>query len=115
MKRFFGFVIILFSISMPAFAAKNSADLKFGKTIKVGSTQVPAGNYKISWTGTDSDAKLTISQSGKAVATVPARIETHKNGYVGLNTQNINGVEVLQTIQLDNLNLVLTSPISAGE
>jgi hypothetical protein len=115
MKRIFGFLTILFLISMPAFAAKNSADVTFGKAIKVGSTQVPAGRYKISWTGTDSDAKLTISQSGKTITTVPARIEAHKNGYVGNNTTVINGVEVLQTIQLNNLNLVLTSPTSVGE
>ena len=109
MKCFFGFALVVLSLSMPAFAAKNSEDMTFTKNVKVGSTQVPAGDYKISWTGTDSNVQVSITQLGKTVVTVPAKLEPRKNPYASLSTANIGGAEVLQAIQFEKLNLVLTS------
>jgi|SRR6516225_1863247 hypothetical protein len=115
MKRLFGSLFILVLISMPAFAAKNSEGVTFAKTIQVGSTQVPAGNYTVSWTGTDADAKVTITQNGKAVATFPAKIQNQKNPYASLNTKTVNGVDILQTIQLDKVSLIVSDASSTGE
>ncbi len=46
MKRFFGYALIVASLSLPAFAAKNSQDVTLNAPVKVGTTQLPAGNYK---------------------------------------------------------------------
>lgn len=115
MKRFFGFAILLASLSVPAFAAKNSQSISINDPVTVGATQLPAGNYTVSWTGTGSNAQVTIAQKGKASVTVPAKVVEAKNGHVALLTNTVNGSAVLETIQLNNLSLVLTGATSAGE
>lgn len=115
MKRFFGFAILLASLSVPAFAAKNSQNISITDTVKVGATQLPAGTYKVTWTGTGSNAQVTIAQKGKASVTVPAKVVDAKNGHVALLTNTVNGSTVLETIQLNDLSLVLTGGTSSGE
>lgn len=108
MKRFFGYAFLLASLSIPALAAKNSQNITLSDTVKVGSTQLSAGDYKVSWTGTAPEVQVTIAAKGKTSVTVPAKLVDAKNGYVGLQTNTENGVRVLQAIHLDNANLVLT-------
>lgn len=115
MKRLFGFALIALSLSLPAFAAKNSQDLTLYKTVKVGATQLPEGNYKVTWTGNDANVQVTIAKNGKTVATAPAKVVPAKNGSVSVSTRSVNGTEVLETIQLDKLNLVLTGAPANGE
>jgi len=108
MKRFFGYALLLASLSIPALAAKNSQSITLTDPVKVGSTQLAAGDYKVTWTGTAPNVQVTIAAKGKASVTVPAKLVDAKNNHVGLQTNTEGGVEVLQTIQLDNANLVLT-------
>jgi hypothetical protein len=115
MKRFFGLVLILASLSLNAFAAGNSKTISFSKAVKVGSTQVAPGEYKVSWTGNDADVQVAITQNGKAIVTVPAKVEPAKNGYVSLGTRTVNGTNVLESIQLEKLNLVLKNASASGE
>jgi hypothetical protein len=115
MKRFFGFALMLALISVPAFAAKNSQGLNLASSVKVGTTQLAAGDYKVSWTGTGSAVQVTIEQKGKASVTVPAKLVDAKNGRVGVITNTVGGVDVLQTIQLKDANLVLTGATAQGE
>lgn len=115
MKRFFGFAIILAMFSVPAFAAKNSDTVSLPNSVKVGSTQLPAGDYKLTWTGTGSNVEMTLAQKGKATVTVPAKVVEAKNGHVGLTTNTVNGVEVLETIQLNKLDLVIVNASASGE
>lgn len=115
MKRFFGFALIAGLLSIPAFAAKNAQTLTIPTAVKVGTTQLSAGEYKISWTGANDNAQLTIEQKGKTPVTVPAKIVDAKNGHVGVVTNTVNGAEVLQTIQLNKLSLVLTGATANGE
>jgi len=115
MKRFFGLVLILASLSLNAFAAGNSKTISFSKAVKVGSTQVAPGEYKVSWTGNDTDVQVAITQNGKAIVTVPAKVEPAKNGFVSLGTRTVNGANVLESIQLEKLNLVLKNATTSGE
>lgn len=115
MKRFFGSVLILASLSVPAFAAKNSQSITLTDPVKVGSTQLSAGDYKLTWTGSAPNVQLTIAAKGKTSVTVPAKLIDAKNGHVALQTNTVNGVQILQGIQLDNLSLMLTGVTSSGE
>lgn len=115
MKRFFGFALIVALLSIPAFAAKNSQNLTLTGTVKIGSTQLPAGDYKVSWTAVGPNAQVTIAQKGKTPITVPAKVVEAKNGRVAVLTNTVNGAEVLESIQLDNVNVVLTSATASGE
>jgi hypothetical protein len=85
MKRFFLYALMLVLFTAPAFAAKNSQSVSISQAVTVGSTQLPAGEYKVSWTGTGTDVQVTISRSGIAPVTVPAKLVESKhsqNGYM---------------------------------
>jgi hypothetical protein len=114
-KRFLGLAIILGSLSIPALAAKNSESIAITDPVKVGATQLPAGNYKVTWTAVGPNAQVTIAEKGKATVTVPAKVVEAKNGHVALLTDTVNGTQVLESIQLNNLSIVLTSATAAGE
>lgn len=114
MKRFLGYVLILASFSIPAFAAKNSETVTINTPVKVGTTQLPAGDYKVTWTGTGSAVQVTL-QKGKTAVTVPAKATEEKNGRVSLTTDNVNGVAVLESIRLNNLTLNLSDANRSGE
>jgi len=47
MKRFVGYALMLALSTAPAFAAKNAQSVNFAQDMKVGTTQLPAGSYKL--------------------------------------------------------------------
>jgi len=111
MKRFLAFAVIVCSLSLPAFAAKNSADLTIIKTVNIGTTQLPAGDYKVTWTGTDANVQISIVKSGKTVATAPAKlVPTNNKSASGVQVKNVNGVSEVQVIQLNKMDLELQNP-----
>jgi hypothetical protein len=105
LKHLFGYAIIFASLSISAFAAKNSQTVRLSTPVKVGTTQLPAGEYKVSWTGTGPSVQVTIAQSGKTSVTVPAKAVESKNGHTAVLTSSASGDNVLQSIELDNLTL----------
>jgi hypothetical protein len=115
MKRFLGLAIILGSLSIPALAAKNSEHITIADPVQVGSTQLPAGNYTVSWTAIGSNAQVTIAQKGKASVTVPAKVVEAKNNHVAVLTDTKGGALVLESIELNKLDIVLTGTTSVGE
>jgi hypothetical protein len=115
MKRFLGYALILGSLSIPAFAGKNTETVNLAQDVKVGTTQLAAGDYKVTWTGTGSAVQVTLVQKGKAPVTVAAKIVDAKNGHVGVVTDSANGTTVLQSIELNKFNLVLTGATAQGE
>ena len=115
MKRFFGYALVLASLSIPAFAAKNSQNVTLNQPVKVGTSQLPAGSYKVTWNGTGSAVQVTLEQKGKASVTVPAKAVQEKNGHVAVQTNSVGGVDVLEAIQLDNLTLTFTGGSASGE
>lgn len=108
MKRFFGYAIILASLSVPAFAAKNSQNVTLSSPVTVGSTKLPAGQYKVSWTGTGSTVQVTIAAKGLATVTVPAKAIESKNDRVAVQLDSANGVNVLESIMLNDLTLQIS-------
>ncbi len=115
MKRFFGIAMILVLFSAPAFAATNKPQtVTIPETVQVGSTQVPAGDYKLTWTGAGSDVQVTLAQNNKAVVTFSAKAISGKNS-PGVDTDTKGGVSVLQSIQLSSVSLVLEGSTSSGQ
>jgi hypothetical protein len=106
MKRF-GVAFLALAFTFSAYAAKNSKTVDFTQSVQVGSATLPAGPVTVSWTGTGSDAQLTLAPHGKNPITVPAQIVAEKNGTTAISTINVKGVQYLQGIELDNLTLVV--------
>jgi hypothetical protein len=115
MKRFLGFALILAMFAAPAFASKNSQTVSLPGTVKVGSTQLPAGDYKVTWTGSGPSVQVTLGQHGKAIVTVPATVVEEKHGYNAVTIDTQGGVDVLQTIQLNSISLVLEAAPHSGQ
>ena len=115
MKRLFGYALMLTILTAPAFAAKNSQSVDLSENVKVGSTQLSAGQYKVTWTGTGSNVQVTLAQSGKATVTVAATVVEEKHDHKGFTVNRIGGVDQLEGIQLSNISLVFTSPAVSGQ
>jgi hypothetical protein len=117
MKRYFGFLIVLVLGCAPAFAVSDSQSVSIASPVKIGSTQLAAGTYKVSWTGAGSNVQVTLVKNGKTVATVPAKMVSERNQYSGVSTQTQGGAQVLQAIQLNTVTLVLseTAHTSTGQ
>ena len=82
MKRLFGYALMLTLAAAPAFAAKNSQSLNLASPVKVGTTELPAGDVKVTWTGTGENVQVTIAQNGKTL-TVPAKLVEEKHNHKG--------------------------------
>ncbi len=114
MKRFLGYAAMLALLSAPAFAAKNSENITISQPVTVGSTQVPAANYKVAWTAVGSNAQVTLTH-GKSVITLPAKVVEQKNNMSSILTQSKDGVNILEGINLNNVTVTFTSATSSGQ
>jgi hypothetical protein len=114
MKRFFGFALTLVLFAAPAFASMKSQTVTIPKTVQVGSTQLPAGDYKLTWTGSGSNVQVTLTQNEKAVITFSAKAVDGKND-PGVETLTDGGVTVLESIQLKTVSLVLENAAHSGQ
>ena len=114
MKRFLGYAAVLALLSAPAFAAKNSETISLAGPVTVGTTQLPAASYKVTWTATGSNAQVTL-EHGKSVVTLPAKIVDQKNSLNSVLTSTKGGTSVLEGINLSKVTLVFTSSPSSGQ
>jgi len=115
MKRFFGFALLLALFTAPAFASKNSQSVNIPSDVKVGSTQLLAGDYRVTWTGSGSDVQVILAKDGKTLVTVPARVVTEKSDHNGITTNSQGGVDLLQAIQLHKITLVFAGASASGQ
>lgn len=113
MKRSFGigFLALLFSVSM--YAAPNVQKVLFSTPVQVGSTKLPAGEYKATWTGTGATTQLTLT-AGKTNVTVPAQVVEEKHSTREVHTATENGVEVLQELQFEKVRVVVKAAAQSG-
>lgn len=114
MKRVFGYALVLALAAAPAFAAKNSQSVTLADAVKVGSTQIPAGDVKVTWTGTGDNVQVTLVENGKTV-TVPAKLVQEKHDHKGYVVNRASGAEQLESIQLSNVSLQFESPTASGQ
>jgi hypothetical protein len=117
MKRLIYSAAVLAFVSIPAFAAKNQQTVSFTEAVTVGSTQLPAGDYKVTWTGTGSNAQVTLVQKDKAVAptVVTAKVVEGQDGPTGFTVERVGGVNQLEAIQAGKTSLVFASAPAQGQ
>ena len=118
MKRLFYCALILAFLSIPAFAAKNSQTVNFSDAVTVGGTQLPAGEYKVTWDGTGSSVQVTLEQKGAShpkTATVPAKVVEQKNDRSGFRIDTKGGVNTLMALQFKKFDVDLTATTARGE
>lgn len=107
MKRFLSLLILATIISVTAFAADGgSGTVRFDSTVKVGSTELPAGDYKVTWSGSGDNAQVTLKQ-GKTTASTTAQVQEVRRKNDAFATKTENGLRVLTQIQFKDKTLVL--------
>lgn len=118
MKRLSYCALILALLSVPAFAAKNTQTVSFPDAVKVGTSQLPAGDYRVSWDGTGSSVQVTLEQKGvshPATATVTAKVEQGKNNHNGFILNSQGGANNVETLQFTRYNVTFTSAPAPGQ
>jgi hypothetical protein len=109
----FTFILALFPLAATA-ASRHSAQVQLLDSVTVGSTDLPKGNYKIVWSGTESNAQVTFS-NGKLSKIVPARILETRNDTEAQLTTAKGGTKLLTGLELHNVTLVFANGTQAGE
>ncbi|MGA2249588.1 hypothetical protein [Terracidiphilus sp.] len=118
MKRLLYSAAILALVSVPAFAAKNSQTVTIPEAVTVGSNQLPAGDYKVTWTGTGSDVQVTLIQKDKyspKPVTVAAKAVDATESHNGFTVDRQGNVNTLQTLQLGKTTLVFNGAPANGQ
>jgi uncharacterized protein YdeI (BOF family) len=114
MKRFVAYAAVLALLSAPAFAAKNSSTVNISQPVTVGTTQLPAAQYKVTWTATGTSAQVTLA-SDKSTVTIPAKVVDQKNSVTSVLTESKGGSNVLQGINLNKVTLLFTPSPNSGQ
>jgi hypothetical protein len=114
MKQSFRFALMLALLAAPAFAGQKSQNVNIPENVVVGTTQVVAGDYKLTYTGTGPDVQVTLSQLKKAPITFTAKTVAGKFT-PSVQTETQGKVVSLQSIQLKDINLVLDSAPHSGQ
>lgn len=98
MKSFVSFAGVL-ALSVAAFAASKTYDVKLSGPAQFGGVQLKAGDYKVKVDG----ANATFSQEGKnKPVTVPVKLEEGqmKYQYTAVETSGVAGAERIDAIEL---------------
>lgn len=115
MKRLLSILTVASLMTVAAFATDTgSGNVRLDSAVKVGSTDVPAGSYKVTWTGSGDNAQVTLKQ-GKYSVTAPAQVVDAKHSKDAFATKTENGARVLTEIQFKDQTLVFrdsTAPIA---
>lgn len=114
MKRLFAYIAVLALAAAPAFAAKNAEKVNISAPVTVGTTQLPAATYKVTWTATGNNAQVTFD-NGKSVVTLPAKLVDQKNQQNSVITQAKGGATILEGINLKTVTLTFTASPSSGQ
>ncbi|HEX8812700.1 MAG TPA: hypothetical protein VF742_11985 [Terracidiphilus sp.] len=118
MKRLLFSAAILALVSVPAFAAANSKSVTLPQAVSVGTNQLPAGDYKVTWTGTGSNVQVTLVQKDKYSApstTVNAKVVEGSESRTGFTVDRQGNVNVLQTLQLGKTTIVFSGAPANGQ
>lgn len=70
---------ILLPLSVMAKDNSNSGKFTVSEPVKIGSTQLKPGDYKVEWDGTGDSVNVKILQGKHTVATSPAKLVNHDN------------------------------------
>src|SRR5580692_11434726 len=106
MKRPVAFAMMLAILSAPAFASRNSQTVNVPEPMKAGNTQLAAGDYNVTWTGTGPNTQVTFTLNHKVLATVPAQLVVESNKNEALDTKAEGTVKTLESIHMKNMTLV---------
>lgn len=103
MKKFALLLTVLLAFATTVFAgSKNSATINLREKVAVGTTTLPAGEYKVTWTDA---GQVTFAQGKTTVATLPATVSAKQNPQVTVLTATQGSTTVLSGLHLKTADL----------
>jgi len=115
MKRLLLLFTLFTFMGVAAFAGENgSGKIHLDSAVKVGSVELPAGEYKVTWTGSGDNTQVTLKQ-GKITATTTARLVDEQRRNDAIVTKSDNGSRVLTQIQFRDATLLINGTSSTSE
>ncbi|MGD0738527.1 MAG: hypothetical protein ABR957_02950 [Terracidiphilus sp.] len=114
MKRSFGFALMLVLFAVPAFAGNKTPTVNIPQNVQIGSTQLPAGQYELTWTGSGSNVQASLLQNKKTVVTFSAKVVEGKNN-AGVETDKQGGTTILDVINTGKYSLILEGGPQSGQ
>ncbi len=110
MKNIVFLGIMIAVMAVPGFAINSdSAKVDFETPVRVGSNDLPAGEYKATWTGVGSEVQVSFAKGRKVIATSSAKLTvtttSHTPKGVGVVTKQEGNTTVLLELTLPHLNL----------
>lgn len=114
MKRSLGFALMLILFAVPAFAGNRTPTVDIPMDVQVGSTQIPAGQYQLTWTGSEPNVQATLLQNKKTVVTFSAKMVEGKN-ISGVETDTEGATTILNAINTGKFRLTLDGSSQSGQ
>ena len=109
MRRFLGVAVVCALFVTPLLASK-TVTVNIPETVTVGSTHIAPGEYKLSYEGSGSPVKVTLTRAGSASIVLDARLVPGKNDNVSVTLDTIDGARVLHEIGIKTGSLVFETP-----
>ena len=107
MKSLASLLILLTTLTVALSAADSgSGRIHLDNAVRVGATELPAGDYRVTWSGTADNAQVTLKQ-GKTIATTTAQVRDVRRPNDGIGIKTENGSRVLTEIQFRDKTLLL--------
>ena len=110
MKRFLGIALLSALFTTPLFAfslfSSKTTTVNIPEKVTVASTQISAGEYKLSYEGSGPAVKVTLTRSGSSPIVLDAKLVPGKKDNVSVTLGTTDGVRVLQQIDVKNGTLV---------
>lgn len=108
--RRFVFALFLLALPVASFAAKNSKEITFDKTTKVGNTELQPGTYRVAWSGTGPQVEVDFSHNRKSVASTTAKLVNASSQYDSAIRVRSEGSDsaVLEELDFKHLQLVFS-------
>ena len=109
MKKLVPFALALAMFASPVFAAKKTT-ITIPNDAIVGSTQIPKGEYKLTYDGSGPVVTVTLSQRGHSPIVLDAKIAPSINQIDSVTMlRNARGERILVSIELGRTSLVFES------
>jgi hypothetical protein len=94
--------VLASSFSLNAFAKnKNETRVMLSEKVRIGSTELQAGDYKLQWAGNGPDVQVKVIKGKDLVATVPAKLLANKSTQHGDAVTIHTNADVKQLDQVD--------------
>lgn len=110
MKKFAQLAVAVALLATPLFAAKKTT-VTIPNDVTVGSTQIPAGDYKLTYDGAGPAVKVTLLQPGRPPIALDAKLVQSRNFSQSVTLgKKPTGERVLMEIDLGRTTLIFDTP-----